>query len=214
MYNADLSWFRDEAYWAFWDGFSVPQPAILERKFNLIQLVQSVRDLDGDTAECGSYIGEGSYIILKGMEQSTSEKLHHIFDSFEGLSEPTDVDDVDNQAVYKWQKHDLSVSENTVNKNLQDFPNKRLYKGWIPDRFDEVSGRRFCFVHIDVDLYEPTRDSVSFFYDKVTPGGMIVCDDYGFTTCPGARKALDEFMADKPESIIHLTTGQGVIIKR
>lgn len=48
-----------------------------------------------------------------------------------------------------------------------------------------------------VDLYEPTKDSIEFFYDKLNVGGIFLCDDYGFTSCPGATKAIDEFLVDK-----------------
>jgi hypothetical protein len=67
---------------------------------------------------------------------------------------------------------------------------------------------------VDVDLYEATLGSLDFFYPRLVPGGMLVCDDYGFTTCPGATRAVDEFMSGRPEPIIHLPTGQGLVIKR
>jgi hypothetical protein len=47
----------------------------------------------------------------------------------------------------------------------------------------------------------------------VEPGGIIVCDDYWFTTCPGATKAVDEFLADKPEKMLPLAQGGGFLIK-
>ena len=100
-------------------------------------------------------------------------------------------------------------------KNLRMYEDRcRYYKGWIPARFAEVSDRKFSFVHIDVDLYQPTRDTLDFFYERVSPGGVIVCDDYGSVLCPGARKALDEFMSDKPESLFHIPTGQSLVVKR
>jgi hypothetical protein len=43
---------------------------------------------------------------------------------------------------------------------------------------------------------------------------MLLCDDYGFETCPGAARAMDRFFTDKPEPIISLTTGQGLVIKQ
>ncbi|HBH79257.1 MAG TPA: hypothetical protein DDY39_05465, partial [Nitrospira sp.] len=67
------------------------------------------------------------------------------------------------------------------------------YKGWIPDRFPEVKERRFAFVHIDVDLYQPIMDSLKFFFPRLLPGGIIVVDDYGYSIFPGAKKAVDEF---------------------
>ena len=45
--------------------------------------------------------------------------------------------------------------------NLMDCRDFTLMKGWIPTRFQEVADRHFAFVHIDVDLYEPTRDSLA-----------------------------------------------------
>ena len=117
-------------------------------------------------------------------------------------------------SVYKWKAQELAVPEHVVDENLHAFAQRRLYKGWIPERFSEVSERRFSLVHIDVDLYQPTYDSLAFFYGRVSPGGMIVCDDYGSEACPGAFRAMNEWMADKPEHVIHLTTGQGLIIKR
>jgi hypothetical protein len=78
-----------------------------------------------------------------------------------------------------------------------------------------VEDRRFKLVHIDVDLYQPTRDSVEFFYPRMVPGGVILCDDYGSTRCPGARRAMDEFFFEKPEGpVVDLLNGQGLAIKR
>jgi O-methyltransferase len=53
-----------------------------------------------------------------------------------------------------------------------------------------------------------------FFYPRLVPGGVILCDDYGFTTCPGVRRAVDEFMADKPEHVVHVPTGHGFLVKQ
>jgi hypothetical protein len=100
-----------------------------------------------------------------------------------------------------------------VRKNLRHFQRVSLYKGWIPSRFDDVRGRRFSFLHIDVDLYEPTLDSMTFFYPRINRGGIVVCDDYGFNTCPGVTKAIDEFLRDKPEKMVSLPDGGGFLLK-
>ena len=60
---------------------------------------------------------------------------------------------------------------------------------------------------------QPTIDSVSFFYPRLSPGGILVCDDYGFTTCPGATRAIDEFFAGKPEKMLALGGGGGFVVK-
>jgi hypothetical protein len=76
-----------------------------------------------------------------------------------------------------------------------------------------VADITFSFVHLDVDLYQPTHDSLAFFYPRMVTGGIIVCDDYGFDSCPGAKKALDDFFRDK-EEIINVPTGQAFVIKK
>ena len=59
-------------------------------------------------------------------------------------------------------------SENFVkNIVLKDFNFIKTYKGWIPERFDEVKDRTFSFVHIDVELYQPTYDSLEFFFPRL-----------------------------------------------
>jgi O-methyltransferase len=101
-----------------------------------------------------------------------------------------------------------------VQRNLAEFPSVQYHAGWIPDRFGEVADKSFCFVHVDVDLYQPTLDSLRFFYPRLVARGMLVCDDYGYVNCPGAKQACDEFVAAIPEPLIHLPTGQAVIVKQ
>ena len=136
------------------------------------------------------------------------------FDSFAGLSEPVEQDSVERRRTFSWKKHDMSVSEEVARDNLERHAGRfTLLKGWIPERFAEVADRRFSLVHLDVDLYEPTLASVSFFYPRLNQCGVIVCDDYGFESCPGARRAMDEFSASVDKRVIHLTTGQGLILR-
>ena len=130
------------------------------------------------------------------------------------MSKPVQSDKPEAQKAYRWEEGDLAVNMEIPAANLKSFPFIRLYQGWIPSRFSDIAARRFSFVHIDVDIYEPTRDSLEFFYDRMVPGGIIVCDDYGFITCPGAKQAFDEFAVNTPErNVIMLTTGQGILVK-
>lgn len=176
-----------------------------DRKYTLDQLMKIVALIDGDTVECGAYEGASSFLMCRRIEGSG--RRHHVFDSFEGLSAPRAEDGG------HWAEGDLSCGEEAVREKLREFACVVYHKGWIPSQFGEVSDCRFAFVHIDVDLYQPTLESLSFFYDRLTRGGVILCDDYGFVTCPGAKLAMDDFFKDKPEEIVGLSTGQGLVIK-
>ena len=179
----------------------------LERKHAIYNLVKSLHWLDGDLAECGSYMGATAYFMALASQQSGKSRGLHLFDSFAGLSKPLPVD-----GSY-WHGGHFSCEEDIAARNLSEFSQVHIRKGWIPERFVEVADLKFCFVHIDVDLYEPTRNSVKFFYPRLQKGGMLVCDDHGFSSCPGVRAAMNEFFEDKDERIIELPTAQGLIIK-
>jgi hypothetical protein len=203
-------WLCDEAFQEQYRKFDAKNLRSAERKFAVRELVRSLADVPGDTAECGCYEGATSYFICR----ERGHGPHHVFDSFAGLSAPEMNDIPQHASAFPWQEGDLSTSEEIAREKLAEFPFVRFYAGWIPERFQDVADRKFCFVHIDVDLYQPTHDSLDFFYPRLAAGGMIVCDDYGFTNCPGAKLACDEFVAGIPERLIHLPTGQGLIIKR
>jgi O-methyltransferase len=177
------------------------------RHWMIYQLLRLTDEVPGDTAECGVYLAASSYLICSFVARSALPKSHHLFDSFEGLSAPVPQDGS------HWQANDLQIDFGETARRLSKFQNVHFYKGWIPDRFNEVAERRFSFLHIDVDLYEPTRDSIAFFYPRMNAGAVIICDDYGSSVCPGATKAMDEFLQDKPEKMVMLNDGGGFLIK-
>ena len=62
---------------------------------------------------------------------------------------------------------------------------------------------KFSFVHIDVDLYQPTLDCLEFFFPKLVSGGIIVCDDYNSSQFPGAKNAWDYYFKDKKINLFY-----------
>ncbi len=180
-----------------------------ERLFALYQLVQQSLTIDGDTAECGVWKGAASHLIMQ--RSAGSQRLHHMFDSWEGISQPGKHDG----AFFREKgKGHFAIAEEVARKNLSEFAHGRFYRGWIPARFDEVADRRFCLVYLDVDLYDPTRAALEFFHPRVNQGGLMICDDSGLDKCPGARRAMLEFFASHTrEPMIDLPTGQSFIIR-
>jgi O-methyltransferase len=178
----------DEKFLTFYRRFMDPENwHSLDRKYTLKELLKLVIHLNGDAAECGCYKGVSAYLICESLFNTAFNV--HLFDSFEGLPEPKVID-----GDY-WTRGSLATSEDNVHATLAEFDNYKVYKGWIPDRFGDVAGCVFRFVHVDVDLYQPTLDSLNFFYPRLVPGGILLLDDYGFKPCPGAKAAADEFFA-------------------
>ncbi|MFD2235139.1 TylF/MycF/NovP-related O-methyltransferase [Phaeospirillum tilakii] len=178
----------------------------LDRKYTLYQIARAVSFLGGDAAECGVYKGGSALLLCLALREVG--RTVHLFDSFEGLSAPETCD-----GSY-WSEGALRVGEEKLRETLAPVDNYRIYRGWIPERFPDVTDIRFSFVHIDVDIYRPTLDSLSFFYDRMLSGGVILMDDYGFSSCPGAKLAADDFFSSRPERIVMLPTGQALVIKQ
>jgi hypothetical protein len=202
-----MEWWNDLEFSRYVEQFDGENSNNYDRRWMAFQLMRLVESIEGDTVECGVYKGATSKLILNMNAKSRHHKIHHIFDSFEGLSKPGDKDGV------HWTKNDLSAGEDIVSENLHPWENFMMYKGWIPERFNDIKAKKFSFIHVDVDLYSPTKDSIEFFYNKLSNGAIFLCDDYGFTSCPGATQALDDFLCDKPEKMIALSGGGGFFIK-
>ncbi len=172
--------------------------------YSLFQLARNAAENNSqyDFVECGCWTGHSSYMISKILRQNNFNNKFHIFDSFEGglssfQSQDKHSTSTRTDAELEKLREQWSSSEDFVRDVLKEFDFVKLYKGWIPDRFKEVENRKFQFVHIDVDLYQPTLDALEFFYPRLVSGGVIVCDDYNLTMFPGAKQAWDEFFSGK-----------------
>ncbi|MBA4338916.1 MAG: methyltransferase [Hyphomonas sp.] len=203
----EKSFWREQALLDLYTRLCGSNRRSFERKFAVINLLKLTHKLPGDIAECGTYEGATAFMIADELRRARVDRKIHLFDSFEGLSKPGEKDGK------FWSAGGLSADESKARLNLAGFSNAAFYRGWIPERFPEVGDRSFALVHIDVDLYQPTLDSLAFFYPRMVKGGLIICDDYGFTTCPGAREAMDSFFGHMPELVVHLPTGQGLVLK-
>jgi hypothetical protein len=203
-----MTWWDDPWFNEYLRRFGELRGLNTARRWTLYQLARLADAVPGDTAECGVFQGAGSYLICKANQSSrTRLRTHFLFDSFEGLSRPAVVDGG------AWAKGNLACGLDTAKANLREYDRLSWHAGWIPTRFGDVQDRTFSLVHIDVDLFEPTRDSLRFFFPRMSQGGIIVCDDYGFTTCPGATKAVDDYLVDRAEQMVALPCGGGFLIK-
>ena len=220
QYTSKAQWWVDQAWATPYLRFLQPDAVgghnhtrILDRRFQLVELAKAVKHLPGSTAECGVYRGVGSGLICQTLQGSyQSGELHLGFDSFDGVSEPEEADRMPNGEM-AWQRGKLRTPMQTTQDLLSVFDFCRLHQGWIPDCLGPATDRRFRLVHVDVDLRQPTWDTLQFFYPRMVAGGVFVLDDHGFTDCPGARSAAIEFFADKSEKIIEVPTGQAFIFK-
>lgn len=73
----------------------------------------------------------------------------------------------------------------------------RFIQGYIPDSLQKFDGSPIAFLNLDLDLYQPTLDSLNYFFKYLLPGGVVLLDDYNGDSAekkwPGVKKAVDEF---------------------
>ena len=171
-------------------GLSVPR---------LVALHKLSREIDrqsvpGNIVECGVRNGGSSALMASVFNRSSLYRDMWLFDSFEGLPEPTAEDGYKAQTEYHEGKCLGSVDTVKEIFNQLSIPENRVHivEGWFEETFPSVKTNKVALLHIDADWYESVKLCLEKFYDSVCPGGFIALDDYGHWE--GCRRATDEFL--------------------
>ena len=184
----------------------------------------------GDFVECGVWRGGSAGLMavtLRRFDKGTRRRLH-LFDSFEGLPEPGTEDGA--KAADYWKStegsehafiHRCVAGADLVRSFLHDrlrIPRGQVvfHEGWFQDtlpRLDADFGP-IAVLRLDGDWYDSTRICFEHLYDRLSPGGVVLLDDY--FCWDGCRKATDEFRTLKSitEMIIRIDSDSGYWIKR
>lgn len=202
-----------------WKYFIRTQSAI-----NLYRYYCHSLGVEGLRAECGVFMGFSALLMNRAAKlndpEFSGENLY-LIDSFSGFSEPVEKDHIsvhssEDDLIKKGSAFGAgagSAPHEHVQQLMSEFPGTSVIKGWIPSVFSVLPDKQWAFVHIDVDLYEPTRDCLQWFYPRMVKGGILICDDYGSMLFPGAKKAWDEFFHGIQAPFVILETGQSVYVK-
>ena len=143
------------------------------------------------------------------------ERPLYLFDTFAGFDER---DIKAEQAQTGRKETTVAFSQTGVERALRTIApqnsNVQVFPGYFPESAPLfLPDKRFAFVHLDADLYEPILAGLNFFYDRVVPGGFILVHDYN--SWPGARKAVQKFFKGKPETPIPMPdkSGSALVLK-
>jgi predicted O-methyltransferase YrrM len=179
-----------------------------DRLYTLWQAVQRApRGLP--VVEVGSYKGGSSKFIAEALRRAGQSPRFYVCDTFSGHArlDPA-IDGVQSDEGFR------DTSADSVRAYLADYPNVELVVGDIVETSARLTEPAYGFVHVDVDVYPPTTFCLDFFSTRLAPGAWMVVDDYGVVTCPGAQRAVDEFVRGHTSfSKLHLLTGQAVVFR-
>jgi hypothetical protein len=175
-------------------GYTALLPIRLAALYKLCREIDK-RSVPGDVVECGVYNGGSAALMASICTTSPLNRSVWLFDSFEGLPEPTEMDGDKARSCEWWCHGDLSKVR-VVFQKLR-IPESRIHivKGWFQDTFPSVRTGDIALLHIDADWYESVKLCFERFYDSVHPGGFIVIDDYGHWE--GCKRATDEFLRNR-----------------
>ncbi len=180
-----------------------------DRLWTLCALLQQAGRVAGDVWECGVYRGGTAKMFAEVIASSTwgQGKALRLFDTFAGMPATSPSVDWHNKGDF------IDTTLAGVQAAIGPMPFVHYHPGLIPTTFSGREADRIAFAHVDVDIYSSVLDCCHFILPRLAIGGILVFDDYGFPTCPGARKAVDEAFLGTPYAPLVLPTGQAVVFK-
>jgi O-methyltransferase len=177
---------------------------IVWRTHTLCWSAESCLGIEGDYVECGSYQGYSMAVVLRYLAGLPGRRcfLYDLFDPSGGGGEGR-----------RLPAHAPELFDR-VRARFGAWPNVLVTRGRVPDVLAEVAPRRIAFLHVDMNNAQAELGALDALFERVSPGGMIVFDDYGWSGYRDQKLAVDEFMRDRGHAVLELPTGQGLVVKR
>jgi O-methyltransferase len=180
-----------------------------ERLFALVVAVRYMVDraIPGDVVECGVWRGGSMQAVARTlMSLDAADRDLHLFDTFEGMPPPTEEDrrlegPPAEELMHGGRRSHLvravaDLEDVRAGMERTGYPAERVHyhPGRVEDTIPRRAPQQIGLLRLDTDWYESTKHELDHLYDRVTPGGVVIIDDYDYWE--GARKAVDEFVAD------------------
>ncbi len=183
----------------------------IERMYALYNAVRYTvqNNIEGDFVECGVWRGGSSMMIaLTLLSLNARDRKILLYDTFEGMSEPTENDvDFKGGDADSLLKQNIQNKENSVwcladlqdvqqNMSLTKYPleNIQFIKGKVEDTIPKNISEKISLLRLDTDWYESTAHELKYLYPILVPKGVLIIDDYGHWE--GCKKAVDEYFSE------------------
>ena len=204
-------WLADEEFIAVFE--TVRENTLVDRYrcYELWQLVAEVAKLPaGKLIEIGVWRGGTGSLIAKKCQLAGIRDELYLCDTFKGVVKAGSLD-----ATYSGGEH-ADTSKAPVLELIRTLNLDRVHvlEGVFPDESgDSLRDQRFRFCHVDVDVYESARDINAWLWPRLVPGGIVVYDDYGFHSCVGITRFVNEERCKSDRLVIHNLNGHAIVIK-
>lgn len=184
-------------------------------------------DIPGDFVESGVWMGGSIMAAARTLVQlgSTDRNLY-LYDTYEGLPPPGVKDAIIGSSqsadeVFAQKNANagdrpfLEAPIEIVRTNLQrtGYPMDRVHfvKGLVEDTIPETAPEQIAFLRLDTDWYSSTKVEMDTLFPRLSPGGALIIDDYGYLE--GPRQAVDEHLATFPKPVfLHRIDSAGRLV--
>jgi O-methyltransferase len=173
---------------------------------------QHAMHLPGDFVECGVNRGCLAVTLCNFIDFNKTGKAFYLFDTFLGIPEEQ-MSETERPMFTEFSKYMYEECYEIAKQNFAPFPRAKLVRGMVPDTLTSVPIEKVCFLSIDMNIVAPELAAISYFWEKLVPGAIVIFDDYGWKSHYEQKKALDDFASRKGVSIATLPTGQGLLLK-
>ncbi len=177
--------------------------AILWRQVVLAWAAQQGMKRDGDFVDCACYKGTTARILCEYLDFDKSDKRYYLYDLFEHD---------ESMPHHAMEEHGADLYEKVLNR-FKDFSNVTVTRGAVPGVLHDVAPEKIAFLHIDLNSAEAEIGALEILFDRMTPGAILVLDDYGWNFYYQQQRAEDAWFAARGYQVLELPTGQGLLIK-
>mgnify|MGYP003953200805 CR=1 FL=1 len=206
-WNKNFSFMHDEFFVKILSGHdsNVIEQSTIWRLYVLIYFAETCQDLPGDFVELGCNKGSTAKRLTERVDFQKLGKRFWLFDLFEWKQ--------GDAHTYLPEHDDPNMHLNVLNR-FADQPWVNVIKGSVPDSFDQGFPDCIAFAHIDMNDPAPEAGALNKVLPLLSPGGIIIFDDYGWWGYSRQKKILDPIADQHNLSILELPTGQGILLKR
>jgi hypothetical protein len=172
----------------------------------------------GDFVECGVNAGFISSAIMRRLRWDTLDRRFYLIDTFSGpVFDQYSPEEIARDRL-SLAKHALAAGSYVtdlarVRANYSEWPNAVVVQGAIPEVLPALNIGAVAFLHIDMNCAYPERATLEFFWSHLSPGAIVLLDDYAYFGHEQQASAIDATARALGANVLSLPTGQGVIIK-
>lgn len=193
-------------------------PRIEWRVHVALWAAQSSLRVPGDFVECGVNAGLMSSAIMQYLDWSRIDRRFFLVDTFAGpkleqFSEDEVRADRSEIAMAAMNAGAYVTDFGKTLANFSEWPNAVVVRGAVPDVLPTISTETVAFLRIDMNCALPEQAAFGYFWEKLSPGAVVLFDDYAYLGHDYQRRAIDRMASQFGRLVLSLPTGQGLLIR-